>query len=30
MYACAGWLVLRQNFFTDVDVVDAVCRSDHH
>jgi hypothetical protein len=25
MYVCAVWFVLCQNFFTDVDVVDAVC-----
>jgi hypothetical protein len=30
MYVCAGWLVLCQNFFTDVDVVDVVCRAAHH
>jgi hypothetical protein len=30
MYVCAGRLVLYQNFFTDVDVVDVVCRAAHH
>jgi hypothetical protein len=31
MYVCVCWcLALYQNFFTDADVVDAVCQSWHH